>query len=146
MIMAATRPVTWGQISRRLCTKDSGAPATAPGGDPRWVDILDRLEASLLHPREVRVRGRRMAETDVAALIEQLASRDIPWRERRKVFIGRVVALLEVPRAEVEREVKDVFPAVSAATAWRKVRSRATLEALGVDDDLIVVLAHDGAR
>ena len=114
-----------------------GAPATAPGGDPRWVDILDRLEASLLHPREVRVRGRRMAETDVAALIEQLASRDIPWRERRKVFIGRVVALLEVPRAEVEREVKDVFPAVSAATAWRKVRSRATLEALGVDDDLI---------
>jgi DNA helicase IV len=125
-----------------------GAPATAPGSDPRWVEILDRLEASLLNPREVRVRGRRMPEDDVAELIEQLTSRELPWRERRKVFIGRVVAFLEAPRAEVEREVKDVFPAVSAATAWRKVRSRATLEALGVDEDLIAAwrsVDDDGA-
>ncbi len=125
-----------------------GAPATAPGSDPRWVEILDRLEASLLNPREVRVRGRRMPEEDVTELIEQLTSRELPWRERRKVFIGRVVAFLEAPRAEVEREVKDVFPAVSAATAWRKVRSRATLEALGVDEDLIAAwrsVDDDGA-
>jgi DNA helicase IV len=44
--------------------------------------------------------------------------------------------------------VKDVFPSVSAATAWRKVRSRATLEALGVDEDLIAAwraVDDDGA-
>jgi DNA helicase IV len=112
-------------------------PTTEVGGDPRWLDVLDRLESSLLSPGPIRVRGRTMPEDDVATLVERVVARDLPWRERRNVFLSRLVHHFEAPRGEVDRAAREVFPPMSAAAAWRKLRSRATLQALGTDDDLV---------
>jgi DNA helicase IV len=51
--------------------------------------------------------------------------------------LSRLVHRLEAPKAEVDRALREVLPAMSATAAWRKLRSRATLQALGVDEDLI---------
>jgi DNA helicase IV len=114
-----------------------GGPATAIGGDERWLDLLDRLEASLVTPRDLRVRGRLLSESEVAELVERVGGRALPWRERRSVVLARLVHHFEAPRAEVDRALREVMPAVSATAAWRKVRSAATLRSLGADEAFI---------
>jgi DNA helicase IV len=114
-----------------------GGPATAIGGDERWLDLLDRFEASLVTPRDLRVRGRLLPEAEVAELLERVGGRALPWRERRSVVLSRLVHHFEAPKAEVDRALRDVLPAMSAAAAWRKLRSVATLRALGVDETFI---------
>ena len=125
------------RIVQTTLERHLGAPTTEVGSDPRWLAVLDRFEQTLIRPRDVRVRGRTLPEADVAALLDRLAERDLPWGDRRRIFLARLVHHLEVPRAEVEKATRDVFPAVGAAAAWRKLRSRATLDALGVDPDVI---------
>jgi DNA helicase IV len=112
-------------------------PATAIGGDERWLDLLDRFEASLVTPRDLRVRGRLLPETDVAELVGRVSARALPWRERRSVVLSRLVHHFEVPKAEVERALRDVMPAMTASAAWRKLRSANTLRSLGADDSFI---------
>jgi DNA helicase IV len=112
-------------------------PATAIGGDERWLDVIDRLEASLITPRDLRVRGRLLPEAEVVELVDRVTSRALPWRERRAIVLSRLVHHFEAPKAEVERALREVFPAVGASAAWRKLRSPATLRSLGVDDAFI---------
>lgn len=113
-------------------------PSHPVGSDPRWLDVLDRLEASLPQPTTVRSSGRWIDEADVAALCERVVALAVPWRERRKIFLGRVASQLEITSKEANRVAGAVLPAMGATAAWRRLTSRASLEALGADDDLIV--------
>ncbi len=63
--------------------------STAAGSDPRWLEVLDRFEAGLLHPSEIRVGLTRIRVDEVAELMERISSRAIPWRDRRKAFVAR---------------------------------------------------------
>jgi DNA helicase IV len=78
-----------------------------------------------------------MSLDKVTELLDRVRSRDLPWRERRKIFVARLVDFFEAPRVDCEKAARTVFPPLSAAGAWRKLRSKATLRELGVDDDLI---------
>lgn len=108
-------------------------PATAPGRDPRWLGWLDRFQAGLARPAALRVRGRPMPEEEVAELVARLLDGDLPWRAKRDVLANRVAARLEVPLAEARAAIADVLPALSATAAWRRLRQRSTLAALGAD-------------
>jgi DNA helicase IV len=114
-----------------------GGPATDVGGDPAWLDLLDRFEASLATPRDLRVRGRLVPEDEVAELVARVGERALPWRERRAIVLARLQHRLEAPRAEVDRALRDVMAPMSATAAWRKLRSPATLRRLGADEALI---------
>lgn len=112
-------------------------PATEPGGDERWLDILDRFEASLPRPATIRVRGRAMPEAEVTELVDRLVTRKLAWRDRRHVLSATVAARLEVPLPEARKAAAEVIPSLGATGAWRKIRSRATLRALDVDETFI---------
>jgi hypothetical protein len=125
-----------------------GAPATDAGAHPGWIDVLDRLEASLPRPAAIRVRGRPLAEAEITALIDQLMSGSLPWRDRRRTFVSRVAARLELPRPEVDRATREVFPPLSTSAAWRRLRSRRTLAELDAPADLVaawLAVEDDGA-
>ena len=122
--------------------------STAPGSDPRWLDLLDRLEASLPVPTTVRHSGRWIDLDEIAEWCERIAALSVPWRERRKIFLGRVASRLEISNKEATRVAGSVIPAMSTTQAWRKVRSKATLRQLGVDEDFIaewLAVEGDGA-
>lgn len=112
-------------------------PATVPGGDARWLDLLDRFEASLVHPAAIRVRGRLMSEDEVAELTGRLLTSGLPWRNRREVLANRVAGRLEVPVVEARRAVAGVMPSLGLTAAWKKLRQRATLRSLGADEAFI---------
>jgi len=134
----ATVLPTLGESRIRQSTLDRWlGPATLPGGDPSWLDTLDRLEASLPAPRAIRVRGRAMPESEVVDLIGRLLERRLPWRDRRDVLARQLAARVEVPLTEARAAIADVLPPLTAAGAWRRLRSRSGLAALGVDPDLI---------
>jgi len=109
-------------------------PAAA---DPRWLDVLDRLEASLPQPTTVRSSGRWIPENEIAALCDRVMALSVPWRERRKIFLGRVASQLEVNAKEAARVAGAVMPPMATTAAWRRLTTRASLEALGADADLI---------
>ncbi len=50
-------------------------PAHDPGGDERWLALLDRLEAELFVPDAIRVGHRVIPADEVAALMARLARR-----------------------------------------------------------------------
>ncbi|MFN8053046.1 MAG: AAA family ATPase [Acidimicrobiales bacterium] len=110
---------------------------TSAGSDPRWLDVLDRFEAGLPRPATVRSSGRWIPEDEVAELCARVSALSVPWRERRKIFLGRVASRLEITSKEATRVAGDVIPTMGATAAWRKLRSRTTLTELGVDPDLI---------
>jgi DNA helicase IV len=112
-------------------------PASDAGGDERWLGVLDRLEDQLFQPDEVRVRHRRVAADDVAALMGRLRQRDLPWRDRRRVFVETLAGRLDRPAAEVSQAVMPVWPRITAAQALRRLRNRRSLAELGADDDLV---------
>ena len=114
-----------------------GGPATAIGGDERWLDLLDRFESSLVTPRALRVRGRLLPEAEVTELVERVGARALPWRDRRAIVLARLVQHFEAPKPEVDRALRNVLPAMSATAAWRKLRNAATLRSLGADDAFI---------
>jgi DNA helicase IV len=120
--------------------------ASCPAGsDERWIALLDRLEASLLRPAEVRIRRTTLREPEIAELVERFARRALPWRDRRRLFVDALATRCETPRAEVEPIVKAIWPACTLRQAWAKVRSRRTLRELGADDEFVDAwLAVDG--
>jgi hypothetical protein len=120
--------------------------ASCPAGsDERWIALLDRLEASLLRPAEVRIRRTTLREPEIAELVERFARRALPWRDRRRLFLDALATRCETPRAEVEPIVKAIWPACTLRQAWAKVRSRRTLRELGADEPFVDAwLAADG--
>ncbi len=113
-------------------------PSTGPGSDERWLALLDRFEESLYAPAEVKVGLRRIGEPEVTELIDSLRSRPLPWRERRKVFLSVLANRHGFEHTgELSQATARVWPTMTTNQAWRKIRNRSTLEALGADDEWI---------
>jgi hypothetical protein len=117
--------------------------ATEAGGDERWLEVLDRLERSLLKPAPITLGRRTLSEDDVVALIERFIDRPLPWRDRRVPFINEVfkrfddpAARVPITRRDVTDAVKSIWPTCNVKQAWAKLRSKQTLDRLGVDRDL----------
>lgn len=113
-------------------------PSTDPGSDERWLALLDRFEEGLYAPGEIKVGSRRIREAEVTELVDSLRTRPLPWRERRKVFLSVLANRHGLERVgDLSKAASAVWPTMTTAQAWRKLRSRATLEALGADPDWI---------
>jgi hypothetical protein len=112
-------------------------PSTAAGSDERWLPVLDRFEASLLAPAPIKVGLTRITEDECRELVERVGARSIPYRDRRKVFVDLVANRHGLRAADVSKAVADVWPSCTTRQALQRLRSRATLTALGADDDLI---------
>ncbi|WP_426574290.1 AAA family ATPase [Aquihabitans sp. McL0605] len=111
--------------------------STAAGSDPRWLDVLDRFEAGLLEPGEIRVGLTRIRIDEVTELMERIGSRAIPWRDRRKAFVGRLANAHGLKVGDVSKAAAEVWPPMTTDQAMRRLRSRPVLESLGMDADLI---------
>jgi AAA domain len=118
-------------------------PSNRPGSDERWLDVLDRFERTMPQPAPVTLHRRTLDEDEVASLIEQHLDRALPWRDRRRLFVDRVFKHFDDPasrrrptRREVADGLKSIWPACSVRQAWAKLRSRQSLDRLGVDADL----------
>ena len=123
-------------------------PSNAAGSDERWLPILDRFEASLLAPAPLKVGLTRIGEDEVRSLVERVGARTLPYRERRKVFVGLLADRHGLRAGDVSRAAAEVWPPCTARQAMQRLRSRATLTALGAEDDLIdgwLADPHDGA-
>ena len=121
-----------------------GASSPA-GGDEAWVDLLDRFEASLLAPGPVKVGWRTIDEDEITELVGRLATRPLPWRDRRKVFVQSLASRHELKPGDVSRAVADIWPTCTTNQALARLRRRAVLTELGADPELIDAwLASDG--
>lgn len=153
----ATVLPTLGEARIMQTTFEGLFGASSPAGsDERWLDVLDRFEASLLRPDAVQVGWRKVSEDDVVALVERTVVRDLPWRDRRKAFLAALARLLQGPTSaedvarhidakELGAAVNKVWPAMSTRSAWARLRSKRALTALDVDRDLVDAwLATDG--
>ena len=85
----------------------------------------------------MRVGHRRVAADEVAALMGRLRSRDLPWRDRRRIFVETLARRLDRPAAEVSQAVVPVWPRTTAAQVLRRLRNRRALVELGADADLV---------
>jgi hypothetical protein len=112
-------------------------PSTDAGSDERWVEIVDRFERSLLRPAPLRIRGKSLDESEVAALVERFSARALPWRDRRRLFVGAVAARCEAPLTDVDDAVKAIWPRCTLRQAWTRLRSRRVLLELGTDDKFV---------
>ncbi|HVX17264.1 MAG TPA: AAA family ATPase [Acidimicrobiales bacterium] len=112
-------------------------PSTPAGSDERWLDLLDRFEASLYRPGRVRVGMRRVGEDEVVELVERLRARPMSWRDRRKVFVSRLAHRCDATVGEASRAAAEVWPSMSARQAMKQLRNRRTLTDLGADPDLV---------
>jgi DNA helicase IV len=120
-------------------------PSSEPGSDERWLDVLDRFEAGICTPGEIKVGLRRIREPEVAELIDRLATRELPWRDRRKVFVDTLARRHELKPGAVSETALEVWPRLTTRQVWRRLRNRAGLTELGVDPELIDAwLAVDG--
>ena len=123
-------------------------PSTESGSDERWIELLDRFEASLLQPAPVKIRHTTVSEPDVAALMERFTARSLPWRDRRRLFVEALANRCETPRREVEVAVKSIWPVCTLKQAWTRVRNRRVLLELGADPEFVdawLAVEGDGA-
>ncbi|MCU1357853.1 MAG: Superfamily and helicase-like protein [Acidimicrobiales bacterium] len=123
-------------------------PSTPAGSDERWLGLLDRFEAQLCRPAEIKVGLRRIRVEEVTELVERIGSRALPWRDRRKVFVDLLANAHGLKPGEVSKAAADVWPSCTTAQAMKKLRSRATLTALGAEPGFIdawLADPHDGA-
>jgi len=130
---------TLGEARITQTTFDRLLGASTPAGsDERWLDVLDRFEASLYQPGPLMIGPvRAIPEADVVELMDRLRDRPLPWRDRRKVFIQTLAHRFEVAPSLVTQGAARVWPSVTTRQAMAKLRSRRTLEGLGVEGDLI---------
>ena len=115
-------------------------PSTEAGSDERWLDVLDRLEASMLRPAAITIGRRTVPEDEVATLVERFVGRALPWRDRRKPFLNELFRRFDDPAArvpvtarDVAEAAKSIWPTCNVKQAWAKLRSKAMLDRLGVD-------------
>ena len=123
-------------------------PSTPAGSDERWLPLLDRFEASLFAPAEIKVGLTRIRIDEVTEVVQRISGRALPYRDRRKVFVDLLAHSHGLKAGEVSKAASEVWPPCTTATAMRKLRNRATLEALGAEEDFIAAwLAnpHDGS-
>jgi hypothetical protein len=121
--------------------------ATDPSWDEAWLAALDRLDAGLVHPAELRLGGRIIPADTVAELAGRLLEGSLPWRDRRKVFVGRLAAQYELKHGDVSRAAAEIWPTVTTTQVLRRLRNRATLAELGLDRahvDAWLKAPHDG--
>lgn len=111
--------------------------STAAGNDERWLVLLDRFEAGLVSPAEIKVGLTRIREPEVAAAIEQVQARSLPYRDRRKVFVDLLSSRHGLRSGELSRAAKDVWPPCTTNQALQRLRSKDVLRSLGADEDFI---------
>lgn len=111
-------------------------PSHPAGSDERWLDALDRFEAGLVHPAEIRVGLTRIRVDEVAELADRIGGRAIPWRDRRKVFVQLLATAHGLKPGAVSAAASEVWPTMTAAQAMRRLRTRSVLAGLGVDPEL----------
>ena len=89
--------------SPRPPSSGCSGPASAAGGDERWLGLLDRLEDQLFQPDEVQVGHRRVTRRRGRRADGPAAPRDLPWRDRRRIFVETLAGRLDRPAAEVSQ-------------------------------------------
>ncbi|CAN5729476.1 AAA family ATPase [soil metagenome] len=122
--------------------------STAAGSDERWLPLLDRFVDSLCAPAEVKVGLKRIRIDEVAEAVTRIRGRAIPYRDQRKAFVAMLANRHGLKTGELSKAVATVWPAVTAAQAVRKLRSRAVLESLDAPPDLVdawLAVTGDGA-
>ena len=112
-------------------------PSTAAGSDERWLEVLDRYEATQLQPAEIKVGLTRIRVHEVTELMERISGRAIPWRDRRKAFVNRLANVHGLKAGDVSKAAAKVWPALTTNGVMRKLRSRPLLEELGMDAQVI---------
>ena len=112
-------------------------PSTEIGSDPQWITLLDEFERVLIQPDDIRVRGITVSADELSSMISHLSTRKLPWGARRKIFIDKLAAQLEVPRRELDNAVRKIFPTMAPAAAWTRLRSPQLLASLGADEPFI---------
>ncbi len=112
-------------------------PSSIPGSDEAWIEALDRFEAGLLQPAELKVGARSIPEYEVVEAVERVSKLNLPWRDRRKLFVDGLARARNLPAKDVNRAAASVFPVVTPAQAMKTLRRRATLESIGLASDLI---------
>ena len=112
-------------------------PTAAAAADPRWPAVLDAFEQSLLRPGPLKVGRRRFSAEEIDTILRQASERDLPYKERRRVVISRLAAMAECDRRIATEAVAEVMVAMSGAAAWKRLTSRRSLMAMGVEADLI---------
>lgn len=120
-------------------------PTTAAGNDERWLPVLDRFEASLVVPGGLKVGLTRVGEDEVRELVERIGVRNLPYRERRTVFVDLLANRHGLRAGEVSKAAADVWPPCSAAQALRRLRTRSVLVDLDAPTDLIDAWLADPA-
>jgi len=112
-------------------------PTSEVGASADWPAILDRFEASMYNPTEVKVRFKRVKLDEVTEILDRVAGSTLPWRAKRKGVESSLMRLTEMSAADVRDAVAEVMPACSARQAWKKLRSRSVLTGLGLDAGFI---------
>lgn len=112
-------------------------PATDAGSDDRWLPILDRFEDTLVDPGPLRVGYRTVPADEVAALVDRLRGRPLPWRERRRVFVARIAERTGARASEVSAAATALWPPLTTAAAMARLRRPEVLSGLGAPDDLV---------
>lgn len=112
-------------------------PSTASGSDTRWTEVLDRYEASLLQPTEVKVGIRRIRLPEMTQTLERVAARQLPWKERRKIFVQVFANKYDLTVGDVGKALAAVWPSRTVNSVLKDLKRRKTLEALGAPGDLI---------
>ena len=106
-------------------------PSTPAGNDERWLDLLDRFEAGIVHPASILVGGTRIREHEVAELADRIGERTLPWRDKRAVFIDALATRHGLKPADVRAAIETVWPAWSTTQVLRRLRNREFLAELG---------------
>lgn len=123
-------------------------PTTPAGGDVRWAEVLDRYEAGLLNPAEVKVGIRRIRLPEITDTIHRVFARQLPWKERRKTFVQVFANKYDLKVGEVGKAMATVWPGRTANSALKDLRRRSVLEQLNAPPDLVetwLADANDGA-
>lgn len=110
--------------------------------DGRWIDVLDRFENSLYSPGPIPISATRSIPKEaVVEVIDRLRQRDLPWQERRKIFLESLGRRFDVPKSSLSRPANAVWPSMTAKQAASKLAQPKTLIALGLDPDKATELA-----
>lgn len=109
-------------------------PTDAVAEDEGWIEVIDRLEASLYRTGPLMLGPvRSIPAAEVADAIERLRDRPLPWRDRRKIFVETLARKYEVRNDVVGRGAHAVWPTVTTRTAMTKLANKKVLRQLGVD-------------
>jgi hypothetical protein len=117
---------TLGEARITQTTFDRLIGSTPDGGperDAEWLAVLDRFVAGLHRPASLRVGRTRIAEAEVAALLERLAARSLSWRDRRRALVDILVNRYDLVRREATAAIAEVLPPLSVRQALARLRA-----------------------